>query len=188
MATLTPNPPLKKAHYVDNEKFLQALIDHKTQCEKAVAEGVEKPTVPRYLGECFIKIATHLSYRGNFINYSFRDEMISDAIENCFLAVEKFNHEKYKNPFAYYTQISFYAFVRRIQREKSEQTLKYKLIKNSDIESIITQEHDDADEHGRQIIDYIKRQIDFMDFDKKDEPKKEKSDVNEIVEEADEQD
>ena len=152
----------KTAHYVDNEKFLQALIAYKASCTEAVTNGVDKPILPNYIGECFIKIATHLAYKGNFINYSFRDDMVSDAIENCLIAAEKFDHTKSSNPFAYYTQIVYFAFIRRIQKEKKQQATKYKMLENINIDEIITQEGDN-DEVGTQLLDYIRKQLDQID-------------------------
>lgn len=107
------------SHYVDNKKFLQALIEYRQSVDAAKAEGKEPPIVSNYIGECFIKIATHLSYKSNFINYTFKDDMISDGIENCLTAVAKFDPTKGSNPFAYYTQIIYFAFIRRIQKRKS---------------------------------------------------------------------
>ncbi|NBW56978.1 hypothetical protein EBR43_04185 [bacterium] len=154
------------AHYVDNKKFLAALIDYKKQCDEASEKGLEKPMITNYIGECFLKIATHLSYKSNFINYTFKDDMISDGIENCLVAADKFDPEKSSNPFAYYTQIVFFAFVRRIQKEKKQQQTKYKIIESMDIDSIITQDQNSG-EFTNQFIDYLKRQVDNMEMDKK---------------------
>jgi len=156
----------KGAHYVDNEQFLAALIQYKKDCDFAISEGKDKPILPNYIGSCFIKIAEHLAYKANFINYSFRDDMISDAIENCLIAAEKFDPGKSANPFAYYTQIVYFAFIRRIQKEKKEQVKKYKLIENIDIHDIITQESDN-DEVGGQLLDFIKKQLDIIDPDRR---------------------
>lgn len=132
----------KKAtvHYVDNEKFLQTLIQYKKDVRKAKRDKEPKPAIPNYVGECFLKIAEHLSYRPNFMNYSFRDEMIADAIENCLMYFENFDPEKSKNPFAYFTQIVFYAFLRRISKEKKQQYVKYKSLENSRIFDDLTSE------------------------------------------------
>ena len=108
----------KGAHYVDNAKFLQAMKDWKEQCKDAEEAGDETPRISDYIGECFLKIANGLSYRPNFINYTYKQEMISDGIENCLQYIHNFNPEKSKNPFAYFTQIIYYAFIRRIQKEK----------------------------------------------------------------------
>ena len=156
------------AHYVDNKKFLSALLDYKKDIDLAVAAGVEIPQVPDYIGECFIKIATHLSYKSNFINYTFRDDMISDGIENCLTAAAKFDPTKSSNPFAYYTQIIYFAFIRRIQKEKKHQATKYKIIENLDLDSII-QQNDDSDS-GRQLIEYLKKQLDTVDPEKRETP------------------
>jgi hypothetical protein len=150
-------------HYINNQEFLAALIAYRTAVETAAQNGEERPQVPEYIGECFIKIARHLSYKSNFINYSFKDEMISDAIENCLSVVSNFDPAKSKNPFAYFTQITFYAFVRRIQREKKQLETKYRYIDQLDLNEIITQEHDNG-EFQNQFIDYLKNQIDGYDY------------------------
>jgi len=171
MATL-----MKKTthHYVDNAKFLQALLDYKKSCDDAIAAGNEKPILPNYIGDCFIKIANHLAYKANFINYSFRDDMVSDAIENCLVAAEKFDPTKSANPFAYYTQITYYAFIRRIQKEKKQQATKYKLLENIDINEIITQEGD-TNEFSNQFLDYVKKQLDTIDPERRSMPIAQKS-------------
>merc|ERR1712078_761039 len=100
------------------------MKEYKLLCEKAEKKGKERPPVTNYIGGCFLKIANHLSYRPNFINYTFRDDMISDGIENCLQYLGNFNPEKSKNPFAYFTQIIYYAFIRRIQKEKKQVVIK----------------------------------------------------------------
>jgi hypothetical protein len=119
--------PRKKQHYVDNEKFLVVMTEYRN----AYLEGkenneVQKPIIPDYAGECFLKIAERLSHRPNFINYAFREEMVSDGIENCVMYASNFNPEKSSNPFAYFTQITYYAFLRRIEKEKKQLYIKYK--------------------------------------------------------------
>ena len=84
------------------------------------------PAIPNYIGECFMKIAEGLSHKPNFINYTYRDEMISDGIENCLMYFDNFNPDKSKNPFAYFTQIIYFAFLRRIGKEKKQTYVKYK--------------------------------------------------------------
>ena len=162
---LSTNKIQKSSHYVDNKKFLQALIEYRQSVDEASAKGEEPPIVSKYIGECFIKIATHLSYKSNFINYTFKDDMISDGIENCLTAVAKFDPAKSSNPFAYYTQVIYFAFIRRIQKEKKQQATKYKLIENMDIDALISQEQDG--EFGSQFLDYLKRQMDTIDIEKR---------------------
>ena len=130
----------KSAHYVDNKKFLQAMIEWNNKCK----EKGEQVPVTNYIGDCFLKIATHLSYRPNFINYTYRDEMISDGIENCLQYVKNFNPEKSKNPFAYFTQIIYYAFIRRIQKEKKQGHVKNKMIEKSQYVPYVTMDGDDS--------------------------------------------
>ena len=98
-------PRKRSEHYVNNKEFLAAIIDYKDAIAIAEAKGKPKPVIPRYIGECFLKIANHLSYKPNFVNYMFKDDMVCDGIENCVQYINNFNPEKSKNPFAYFTQI-----------------------------------------------------------------------------------
>tara|TARA_B100000927_G_scaffold83436_1_gene66974 strand:- start:855 stop:1328 length:474 start_codon:yes stop_codon:yes gene_type:complete len=118
----------KKQHYVDNQKFLAAIVEYKRRVKVAEEKGLEKPRVNDYIGGCFLKIANHLSFRPNFINYMYKDDMICDGIENCIQYIDNFNPEKSKNPFAYFTQIVYYAFLRRIAKEKRQMDIKDKII------------------------------------------------------------
>jgi len=146
-------------HYIDNKQFLQALIDYKKEVNQAKKNEEERPQVPDYIGDCFIKIANHLAYKSNFINYSFREDMILDAIENCLIYMDNFDPKKSSNPFAYFTQITYYAFVRRIQKEKKHLQTKYRYIESLDIENIIRQAHDEGS-YDNGFIKYLKQQAD----------------------------
>jgi len=121
----------RSEHYVNNKEFLAALVKLREDREIAEIRGLPKPPIPRYIGECFLKIANHLSFKPNFVNYMFKEDMISDGIENCVQYIHNFNPEKSKNPFAYFTQIIHYAFLRRIQREKRQLEIKNKIIEKS---------------------------------------------------------
>lgn len=162
LVTTKPKP----AHYVDNKKFYEALVEYRKQIDHAVANNLEKPRVSNYIGECFLKIATHLSYKANFINYTFKDDMISDGIENCLTAVEKFDPTRGTNPFAYYTQITYFAFVRRILKEKKQQATKYKLIENIDIDQLVAHSEDN-EELANQLLEMVRRQSDTIDASRK---------------------
>ena len=124
----------KSEHYVNNKELLEALIVFKGQCAAAKEAGEPRPQISNYIGGCFLKIATHLSYKPNFVNYMFREDMICDGIENCVQYIENFNPEKSKNPFAYFTQIIYYAFLRRIQKEKRQLEIKNKILDKSGYE------------------------------------------------------
>jgi hypothetical protein len=121
----------RSEHYVNNKEFLAALIKYREDKEIAQIKGLPKPVIPRYIGECFLKIANHLSFKPNFVNYMFKEDMISDGIENCVQYIHNFNPEKSQNPFAYFTQIIHYAFLRRIQREKRQLEIKNKILEKS---------------------------------------------------------
>jgi hypothetical protein len=149
----------KKEHYVNNKEFLDALIKYREVVDAAQADGKLKPPVTHYIGECFLKIAQHLSYRPNFINYTYKHDMISDGIENCLMYIHNFNPEKSKNPFAYFTQIIYYAFLRRIQKEKKQTELKQKLIRNMVVdESLIQADHDDA-QYTNQYLEFLQENM-----------------------------
>jgi|TARA_R110002110_G_scaffold405830_1_gene625225 hypothetical protein len=146
----------KTIHYVNNKEFLQAIVERKTLIKEAESVGEGPPQITNYLGECILKIANHLSYRPNFINYTYREEMISDGIENCLQYIDRFDPAKSSNPFAYFTQIIYYAFVRRITKEKKQQMIKEKLLKESNIESrIAVQAHDNESDYQQQFEDML---------------------------------
>ena len=149
----------QKPHYVDNKKFLEAMIEYRNKCIRAEEKNRKKPVVTNYIGECFLKIANHLSYRPNFINYTFRDDMISDGIENCLQYMDNFNPDKSKNPFAYFTQIIYYAFIRRIQKEKKQIQIKSKLIANTGVENMMDQLQGDDQQYQSQLLDYLQRNL-----------------------------
>ena len=142
-----------KQHYVNNKEFLAAMIDYREKVEIAKSEGKERPLVSPYIGECLMKIAVNLSHKPNFINYTFKEEMISDGIENCLQYIDNFNPDKSNNPFAYFTQIIWFAFLRRIQKEKKLLYTKYKLTEQVNLMHLTSdvQEHDTGYDFNDQI-------------------------------------
>ena len=137
--------PRKKQHYVDNERFLEVMSDYREKYLQAKDNDTELPIIPDYAGECFLKIAERLSHRPNFINYAFREEMVSDGIENSVMYASNFNPEKSTNPFAYFTQIIYFAFLRRIEKEKKQLYIKYKTME----EYSSLEDHVDMGEMGQ---------------------------------------
>ena len=131
-------PRKKSEHYVNNKQLLEALIVYREKVAYAKENDLPKPRITNYLGECFLKIATHLSYKPNSMNYLFRDDMISDGIENCVQYIHNFDPAKSKNPFAYFTQIIHYAFLRRIQKEKKQLDIKTKIIEKTGYDEVMT--------------------------------------------------
>ena len=144
----------RSEHYVNNKEFLAALIKHREDIEIAEIQGKEKPRIPRYIGECFLKIATHLSFKPNFVNYMFKEDMISDGIENCVQYIHNFNPEKSQNPFAYFTQFIHYAFLRRIQKEKKQLEIKNKILEKTGYEQVF--ERDTLDDGNYSEYNQIK--------------------------------
>ena len=132
----------KSEHYVNNRELLEALIVYRAKVANAKENDLPKPRITNYLGECFLKIATHLSYKPNFVNYMFREDMICDGIENCVQYIKNFDPEKSSNPFAYFTQIIHYAFLRRIQKEKRQMDIRAKIIERSGYEEVMSADGD----------------------------------------------
>lgn len=152
------------AHYINNKEFLEKISAYREKRLEAEECGEPKPQVTNYIGECFVKIANHLAFKSNFVNYTFRDEMILDGIENCLTYMDNFDPAKSKNPFAYFTQITYYAFIRRIQKEKRQMETKFKYIKSLDIEQILAQGADGS-EHSNEYLSYMRGIIEQLEAD-----------------------
>ena len=135
--TTMPRRRARSEHYVNNKEFLAAIVAYKQSVAEAAELDKPKPRITNYLGECFLKIATHLSYKPNFVNYMFKDDMVCDGIENCVQYINNFDPAKSSNPFAYFTQIIHYAFLRRIQREKRQLEVKNKILERSGYEQVM---------------------------------------------------
>jgi hypothetical protein len=166
--TKETKPKAKKVvnEYVNKQEFWQALFDYRKACDDALAAGKDKPIVPNYIGDCFIKIAQHTSYRPNFIGYTYREEMVSDGIEVCLRGIHNFNPEKSDNPFGYFTLAVWRAFLQRIAKEKKELAKKYRYIQSLDVHDLVTQEHD-AGEFSNQFVEYLKSELDInVDFER----------------------
>jgi len=146
-------------HYVNNRDFLDALVVFKKECARAKENGEPRPPISNYIGECFLKIATHLSYKPNFVNYMFREDMICDGIENCVQYIENFNPEKSSNPFAYFTQIIYYAFLRRIQKEKRQLEIKNKILTKSGYDQVFHTDSNDASSDYNTIKENVEIRI-----------------------------
>ena len=164
---------MAKKNYVNNPEFLQAIIDYKKLCVEAEDSGDPKPQIPDYIGECIYQISTRLASKPNFSGYSYKDEMISDGLENAIQALGNFDPDKSSNPFAYFTQIIWYAFLRRIDKEKKQLYIKHKVTENSVISGTAVEGADDGDDAPSYIDldnDYM---TDFVkNYEKKMEEKK----------------
>jgi|TARA_Y100001973_G_C5102732_1_gene283573 hypothetical protein len=168
----------KANDYVDNEKFFSSMCEWKTQVEENEKIGEEKPPITEYIGECFWKIAEHLSFKSNFANYPFKDDMVGDAVENCIMYAHNFDPEKSKNPFSYFTQITYYAFIRRIEREKKQNFIKFKIVENLDTDGEVRKwlgnvYYDSDKSEESQLADYFS--LSEKDIEKFTPKKKKKS-------------
>jgi hypothetical protein len=171
-------------HYVNNADFSQAVVDYVSTVNKAKKDKIEIPKVPDYVAQCFLRIAEGLSHKANFIRYTYREEMVMDAVENCLKAINNYDIEAATrtgkpNAFAYFTQITWYAFLRRIAKEKKQQEIKMKYIANSGIEDFMVNDHGD-DTSGlvaEAFVDTLKTRIDkvrYVDSEVKEYAKAEK--------------
>lgn len=159
----------KKAHYVDNKQLYAVMVEYKKAVNESEESGDLKPQIPNYVGRCLLQIANRLATKPNFANYTFKDDMISDGIENCVSYIHNFNPEKSNNPFAYFTQIIYYAFLRRIQKEKKQLYIKHKSLERS----VVFDQGEDFGQKAQNITsDYMN---DFVEnFERKEQKAKKK--------------
>ena len=180
-------PKKTKRNYINNNEFLEAIKSYKKLCLEAEDSGDDAPRIPNYIGECIFKISTRLASRPNFSGYTYKDDMISDGLENAIQALGNFDPEKSSNPFAYFTQIIWYAFLRRIDKEKKQLYIKHKVIENSVIHGTAV-EKNDGDSGDAAFIDlnndYMNNFVqNFEDtMERKKIAKKEKEDAKEGLE------
>jgi hypothetical protein len=183
--------PKERPHYVNNAEFSQAVVDYVTTVEQARKDEVPLPVVPDYIATCFLRISEGLSHKSNFIRYTYREEMVMDAVENCLKAIENYNLEAATrtgkpNAFSYFTQISWYAFLRRIAKEKKQQDIKFKYLSQSGIEAFLdtTGENASANLVQQHFVDVLKGRIEKVkgvdskvkDFVKKEKKRKKTAD------------
>ena len=178
-------------HYVNNREFSQAVVDYVNLVKKAKTENTEIPRITEYIGRCFLRIAEGLSHKPNFVRYTYREEMVMDGVENCIKAIMNYNIEAATrtgspNAFAYFTQINYYAFIRRIMKEKKQQDIKFRYIEHAGIEDFMSNsENTGTNMNGIEngFIDTLKKRIGRVkdvdvkvkEFKKKD--KKEKKEL-----------
>lgn len=182
-------PKKKPEHYVNNKEFYAALVEFKKARLRAAELGKEPPRIPNYIGMCIYKIATRLSNRPNFINYTYKDEMISDGIETSIANVNSFDPDRYDNPFAYFTQIIYHAFIHRIQKEKKQQYVKYKSLENAIVsnDQYVFQDMDDKNISGQGYNEAAIHVISTFEASlqkKKDETKRKKQALENFIEET----
>jgi len=158
--------PKEKPHYVNNREFSESVVAYCTRVRKAKEEDTPVPIVPDYIAQCFLRIAEGLSHKANFVRYTYREEMVMDAVENCLKAIENYDIEAATrsgkpNAFAYFTQISWYAFLRRIQKEKKQQDIKLKFISEADVSEFLFDNDDTAPVAG-SLVDTLRFRIDTV--------------------------
>lgn len=158
----------EKPHYVSNKQFSQAVVEYCTDVRAAKENEQSIPVVPDYIASCFLKIAEGLSHKANFVRYTYREEMVMDAVENMLKAIENYNIEAATrsgnpNAFAYFTQISWFAFLRRIEKEKKQQNIKLKWMSEVNIEELLGHvEAGDAEDMSSRFIDVLRERIDVV--------------------------
>ena len=152
--------PKDKPHYVNNRQFSEAVVEYCQRVEWCEKKGDPKPVVPNYIASCFLKICEGLSHKANFVRYTYREEMVMDAVENCLKAIENYDIKTairtgLPNAFAYFTQISWYAFLRRIQKEKKQQDIKMKYITEAGVESFLDGHASNQERDYSNIIPFV---------------------------------
>jgi hypothetical protein len=159
--------PKARPHYVENKKFGEAIVEYVNRVTAAKESEQPIPIVPNYIADCFLKIAEGLSHKVNFIRYTYREEMVMDAVENCLRAINNYNPNATTrtgtpNAFAYFTQICYFAFLRRIEKEKKQQDIKFKFIEQSGIEEFIANIQGDDTHSEQAFIDSLRERISLV--------------------------
>ena len=153
-------------HYVNNKDFSAAVVEYVKSVQEADASGDPTPEVPQYIAECFLKIAEGLSHKSNFVRYTYREEMVMDAVENCLKAITNYDIDAATrsgnpNAFAYFTQISYYAFVRRIQREKRQSDIRMKFMEESGLDGFLEESDDQqVNSDNASFVESLRDRID----------------------------
>jgi hypothetical protein len=187
--------PKDKPHYVNNKEFSQAVVNYCEELREARKNSNELPVVTDYIASCFLKIAEGLSHKANFVRYTYREEMVMDAVENCLKAIDNYNVETATrtgnpNAFAYFTQIAWYAFLRRIEKEKKQQDLKVKFIAEAGIEHFLDNSSLDAGDDVQPFVDELRTRIDvvktndkaFKEYSKRERKKRTRSVDSDLTE------
>ena len=195
--------PKEKPHYVNNANFSQKVVEYVQSVRDAEEAGLPKPIVTDYIASCFLKICEGLSHKANFVRYTYREEMMMDAVENCLKAIQNYNIDKATrtgkpNAFAYFTQIAWYAFLRRIEKEKKQQEIRIKYIAESGLELLMSEEegNDEAIRATQAFVDELRLRIDavkdsdvaikeFKENTKKRRRRRVDSDLSDFLEEDD---
>ena len=160
--------PREKPHYVNNKEFSYAVVDYVKSVNDAEERNETPPKVTDYIATCFMKISEGLSHRPNFVRYTYRDEMVMDAVENCLRAIRNYKIETATrtgnpNAFSYFTQICFFAFIRRITKEKKQQDIKHRFIERMGVEDFMDMGMDaQAANDTRAYVDQLKSRIDVI--------------------------
>lgn len=143
-------------NYINNKTLYESMKKYKRELKKAEKEDNEKPRVPNYIGECILLICNNLAKKPNFSGYTYKQDMISDGIIDCISAVDNFNPRKTNNPFAYFTQIAWNAFIRRIHKEKKQTYIKHKNFENSFVLGGVWNENENnqlkSNEYSEEVI------------------------------------
>jgi len=155
----------ENVHYVNNADFSNAVVEYVKSANEAKAENKTVPIVPNYIAECFLRISEGLSHKSNFIRYTYREEMVMDAVENCLKAIHNYDlstttRTGRPNAFAYFTQIAWYAFLRRIAKEKKQQDIKLSYLSRVNVEEILGSIDEVDLQQTQYVVESLRQRID----------------------------
>jgi DNA-directed RNA polymerase specialized sigma24 family protein len=177
------------ANYIDNKQFYNILVEYREKCSEAKMKDKPQPVIPNDIGNAFMMIATRLSNKSNFVGYTFKDEMVGDALENCVVAVNSFDPEKSKNPFAYFTQIVWYAFLRRIEKEKKQLYIKHKSYERSVIDNDLFAFDDESQSFDISNMDvFNEKMVPIIERYEKKTKRNEKKGLDRFLDEVEDED
>lgn len=164
--------------YVDNKKFTKELGKWAKRVREQIEYGEQPDKMTDYIGECIYLICTNMSYKSSFNNYTYKEDMIGDSIENCVRYIKNFNNEKNNNAFGYVSTIAYYAFVRKIKKENKRHIdhllFIRKTFSESDIRDALDADNPNDIRGYNTYIDHMQSILDDMNIElpDKEKPKK----------------
>ena len=116
--------------YINNKQLYNDIVKYKELYAFAKSNNKRLPQIPDSIGKGILLICNNMARRGNYRNYTWLEEMISDAVLACIKAVDNFDPVKSGNPYGFFSRIAWNAFLGRIAREKRENYVKIKNYQN----------------------------------------------------------
>ena len=151
-------------HYVNNKEILAVMKEYRELYLVTKANDTERPPMPPKVADAIVQIATKMSRMHNFIGYSYRSDMISDAILQLTAKFHLFDPLKSDNFFGYASQLCWNAFIGRIKMEQKQTSIRARLINEKVTTEFIQQNLEGDTEGTNAFVDFLKENEIFVDY------------------------